>query len=83
MKRYDTYKDSGVQWLGEIPSHWELLRNKNIFTTHYEAVSNRMDIPLLSLSIDGVKLRDIESGKGKFPKDFEKYNVVYPNQIIF
>lgn len=83
MKRYDTYKDSGVQWLGDIPSHWELLRNKNIFTTHYEAVGNRMDIPLLSLSIDGVKLRDIESGKGKFPKDFEKYNVVYPNQIIF
>ena len=26
MKRYDTYKDSGVQWLGEIPGHWE--RNK-------------------------------------------------------
>lgn len=22
MKRYDTYKDSGVQWLGEIPGHW-------------------------------------------------------------
>ena len=25
-QRYDTYKDSGVQWLGEIPGHWE--RNK-------------------------------------------------------
>lgn len=23
MKRYDTYKDSGVQWLGEIPGHWD------------------------------------------------------------
>ena len=22
MKQYDTYKDSGVQWLGEIPGHW-------------------------------------------------------------
>ena len=22
MKRYDTYKDSGVEWIGEIPSHW-------------------------------------------------------------
>lgn len=83
MKAYDTYKDSGVQWLGEIPSHWKLLRNKNIFSQHYEPVEKRNDIPLLSLSIDGVKLRDTESGKGKFPKDFEKYNVVYPNQIIF
>lgn len=24
MERYNEYKDSGVQWLGEIPSHWEI-----------------------------------------------------------
>lgn len=24
MRKYETYKDSGVQWMGEIPSHWEL-----------------------------------------------------------
>ena len=28
MKRYDTYKDSGVQWLGEIPGHWGCVRMK-------------------------------------------------------
>lgn len=27
-QRYDTYKDSGVQWLGEIPGHWECTRLK-------------------------------------------------------
>lgn len=26
--RYESYKDSGVQWLGEIPSHWEVIKNK-------------------------------------------------------
>ena len=30
MKRYDTYKDSGVQWIGEIPSHWEISKVKYI-----------------------------------------------------
>lgn len=25
MQKYDSYKDSGVQWLGEIPSHWNLI----------------------------------------------------------
>jgi len=25
MKRYETYKDSGIDWLGEIPEHWDLL----------------------------------------------------------
>lgn len=29
-QRYETYKDSGVQWLGEIPGHWEATRLKNV-----------------------------------------------------
>lgn len=29
-QRYDTYKDSGVQWLGEIPSHWGCVALKRI-----------------------------------------------------
>ncbi|MCW7482275.1 restriction endonuclease subunit S [Leptospira kanakyensis] len=28
MKRYEAYKDSGVEWIGEIPAHWELKRLK-------------------------------------------------------
>ena len=31
MKQYEAYKDSGVEWLGEIPEDWELLANKLIF----------------------------------------------------
>lgn len=31
MKKYEAYKDSGVQWLGEIPSHWGLLPFKSNF----------------------------------------------------
>lgn len=29
MERYSEYKDSGVQWLGEIPSHWEIVPTKS------------------------------------------------------
>ena len=28
MKRYPAYKPSGVQWLGEVPKHWEVRRLK-------------------------------------------------------
>ena len=28
MKRYGEYKDSGVEWLGEIPKHWEKIKLK-------------------------------------------------------
>lgn len=30
MKRYETYKDSGEQWIGEIPSHWETRKLNDI-----------------------------------------------------
>ena len=76
-------KSSGISWIGDIPQHWKTYRNKNIFAQHYEMVGERKEIPLLSLTTEGVILRDLSSGKGKFPKDFEKYNVVYPNNIIF
>ena len=32
MQKYDSYKDSGVQWLGEIPSHWEVIKTSRVFT---------------------------------------------------
>lgn len=36
MKRYTTYKDSGVKWIGEIPSHWKTRKIKYIFTEKSE-----------------------------------------------
>ena len=30
MKQYDNYKNSGVEWLGEIPEHWEVKKMKFI-----------------------------------------------------
>lgn len=30
IKRYSSYKDSGIEWLGEVPEHWEIYRVKNI-----------------------------------------------------
>ena len=29
--RYNKYKDSGIEWIGEIPEHWELRKGKNLF----------------------------------------------------
>ena len=30
LPRYENYKDSGVEWLGEIPEHWEVKKLKHI-----------------------------------------------------
>ena len=46
MQRYDTYKDSGVKWLGEIPSHWEVKRLASYFTERRVKVSDKDYEPL-------------------------------------
>ena len=56
---------------------------RNLVKEQNELVGDRKTFPLLSLTKGGVILRDVESGKGKFPKDFQKYKVVVPNDIIF
>lgn len=33
MKKYDSYKDSGIEWIGEIPSHWKITKVKYLFNT--------------------------------------------------
>ena len=52
-QRYDTYKDSGVQWLGEIPGHWEMSKVSSHFKQRNEKVSDK-DYPALSVSKQGV-----------------------------
>jgi type I restriction enzyme, S subunit len=43
MKRYETYKPSGVEWLGEIPEHWEVRRVKDLFTVNPNFTKKNFD----------------------------------------
>lgn len=83
MERYSEYKESGVKWLGEIPSHWEVFRNKDIFHECKKSVGkNSNNYTLLSLSKKGVVIRNMDDG-GKFPAEFDTYKVVEPRDFIF
>jgi type I restriction enzyme S subunit len=48
-KPYPTYKDSKIQWLGEIPEHWEILRTKFLFKEVIERSNDGIE-DLLSVS---------------------------------
>lgn len=80
----NTPMKSAKTLLGEdVPYTWTLIRMRNLVKPQTEVVGDRTTFPLLSLTKNGVILRDIENGKGKFPKDFQNYKVVVPNDIIF
>ena len=75
-------KDSGIAWIGQIPEHWKKARYKDVLSIQDEKVGKRKDLTLLSLTKQGVIIRDLAEMKGKFPKDFESYKVVHPDNII-
>ena len=78
------HSDTRLQWFGSVPEHWKTARNKNAFRVVSETVGARFaELDLLSLTLQGVKLRDMESGKGKFPASFETYQEVLPGDIVF
>ena len=84
LKPYPAYKDSGVEWLGEMPAHWEISKLRNILT---EVVKrNRPDLPLLSVVREkGVILRDITNrneNHNYIPDDLTNYKVVLKGQFV-
>lgn len=78
LPKYDKYKPSGVEWLGEIPEHWEVSRLGLLLNSISE--KNRADLPLLSITRErGVILRDLdneEENHNFIPDDLSNYKVL-------
>jgi type I restriction enzyme S subunit len=73
---YPAYKDSGVEWLGDVPEHWNLNRFKNIFRIR-KRIAGKLGFNVLSITQKGVKVKDTESGDGQLSMDYSKYQLVY------
>lgn len=77
-------KDSGVEWIGEIPEDWEVVRNKNLFKNKKEIVGNEFEtIDRLALTLKGVIDRDKLDSGGLQPTNFNTYQKVNKNNLIF
>ena len=63
-KPYLAYKPSGVEWLGDMPAHWEIVRNGQIFFQRNE--TGFPQLPVLEVSLNtGVRIRNLETPERK------------------
>tara|TARA_R110000868_G_scaffold119469_1_gene316499 strand:+ start:198343 stop:199281 length:939 start_codon:yes stop_codon:yes gene_type:complete len=79
-------KDSGVEWLGEVPEHWEVSRLANIF--HEVAEPGIDELPVLSVSIHhGVSDKELSDEemdrKVTRSDDRSKYKRVAPEDLVY
>ena len=90
MKRYESYKDSGVKWLGEIPGHWEVRRlkfvTKYIFlgkTPKYSLIENKYKIIGQKCNqLDGIKMCDCKYAEENFYHERKEYEFLLHGDVL-
>ena len=75
-------KDSGIEWIGEIPEGWEVLAHKYIMHKEKSICEHYSGEDVISLTLNGVVKRDLENPSGKMPTTFDGYQFVDPNDLL-
>lgn len=77
-------KDSGVKWIGEIPSDWPLVRVKNQYSSHKTIVGvDSEKYERLALTLNGVIKRSKDDSNGLQPEAFDGYQVLNQGELVF
>jgi len=75
-------KDSGVDWIGEIPEHWEVKPGFTVFVENKDSNKGMIESTVLSLSYGNIIIKPEEKLTGLVPESFETYQIVKPGDII-
>ena len=82
-KKYAEYKDSGVDWLGEVPEHWKITPLNSI--SKLKSISNCIDKELLSVYLDKgvIRFNDVEATRTNVTSlDLSKYQLVEIGDLV-
>lgn len=84
IRLHAAYIETGDRFLPKYPAHWTIKPSRSLLRVHKRVVGDRhAEYPLLSLTLDGIKVRNVDSGKGKFPESFDTYQEVTPGDLVF
>lgn len=75
------YKDSGIEWIGQIPTKWKVVPHKRIMHKIKKLCPKYNGEDIISLTMNGVVVRDLTTG-GKMPTSFDGYQYVYPGNLL-
>ncbi len=77
-------KDSGIEWIGDIPVKWNLIKAKRFFINTKRIVGTDADkYDRLALTLNGVIKRSKDDSEGLQPEKFEGYQILHKNELVF
>jgi len=80
---YSHYKESGIEWIGKIPEEWEISRIKKLFKKKKIVEKKHAHTNILSLSYGKLIVKNKEDNKGLLPNNYDTYQSVDVDNIIF
>ena len=75
-------KNSGVDWLGRVPGHWNIVPGRSCFYEKKHSNSGLQETTVLSLSYGQIVVKPPERLHGLVPSSFETYQIVDPLDIV-
>ena len=75
-------KDSGIEWIGEIPKHWDISYLNQVFYQLKNKNKDMLEDNLLSLSYGNIIRRSINTSEGLLPENFNGYNIIDKGDIV-
>ena len=75
-------KESGIDWIGQIPEEWEVAKVNHIFEEHKQKNRGNKEKNLLSLSYGRIIRKSIDSSFGLLPESFDTYNIIQRGDIV-
>lgn len=75
-------KDSGVEWIGEIPEGWEVKQLRTYFSRRINKNIHLQEKNLLSLSYGRIVRKNIDTKEGLLPESFDGYNIIEDGDIV-
>lgn len=81
-KAYPEYKDSGVEWVGDIPASWTVKPTFSVFDPSVKKNIEGQESTVLSLSYGNIVERDVDTNFGLLPESFNTYQIVRDGDLI-
>ena len=86
LKPYPAYKDSGVEWLGEVPEHWEVLPNRATFSEVNDREHPQEQMLSVTIAEGVVRQKELledSSKKDSSRLDKTAYKLVEPGDVAY
>ncbi len=73
------YVESGVNWIGKVPMHWNIDKVKQHFKI-LKRIAGKEGYEVISITQQGLKIKDISTNEGQMAASYANYQFIYPGE---